>query len=230
MLDAEGSRIMSSVEHAEFADGVQDGPQLTLPARCFTDADIYEREMERIFRHIWQPIGHSADITQPGDYLTGQVAGQDVFVVRGRDGTLRGFFNVCQHRGHRLLKGQGNLKVAITCPYHAWAYGLDGNLRAAPNAENVPGFDPTRVCLNGVAVEEVGNLVLVNLDTETPSFDAMFPGVKDELHEFAPRLSELEFSHRTTAELACNWKVAIENYAECYHCAPRPSDLDDRPC
>ena len=218
MLDAKGSRVMSSVEHAGFADGVQDGPQLTLPARCFTDADIYAHEMERIFRHVWQPIGHSADITQPGDYLTGQVAGQDVFVVRGRDGTLRGFFNVCQHRGHRLLKGQGNLKVAITCPYHAWAYGLDGNLRAAPNAENVPGFDPTRVRLSGVAVEEVGNLVLVNLDAEASSFDAMFPGVKDELHEFAPRLGELEFSHRTTAEIACNWKVAFENYAECYHC------------
>ncbi len=202
--------IANDTDHAK--------PQLTLPSRCFTDPEIYAQELERIFHKVWQPVGHSADVAEAGSYLTGNVAGQDVAVIRGRDGVLRGFFNVCQHRGHRLLKGRGNLKVTITCPYHAWAYGLDGRLRSAPNAENVPGFDASRVGLKEILIEEVGKLVLVNLDTNAPSFDDEFPGVAQELISFAPRLDELEFAHRTTAEMACNWKVAFENYAECYHC------------
>jgi len=210
---------MATLEKPATDSATDLGPQLTLPSRCFTDPAIYAREMEVIFRHVWQPVGFSADVARPGDYLTGTIAGQDIAVVRGRDGVLRGFFNVCQHRGHRLLKGKGNLKVAITCPYHAWAYGLDGGLRAAPNAQNVPGFEPERVRLAPVAVKEIGHLVLANLDADAASFDEQYPGVEAELKAFAPRLGELEFSHRSTAELACNWKVAVENYGECYHCA-----------
>src|SRR5262245_44004102 len=104
-------------------------PQLTLPSRCYTDAAIYARELELIFRRCWQPVGHAADLADAGRYLTGRVAGQDIAVVRGRDGSLRAFFNVCQHRGHRLLRGKGELDDVITCPYHAWGYGLDGRLR-----------------------------------------------------------------------------------------------------
>ena len=193
-------------------------PQLTLPSRCYTDDTLYRRERDRIFRRCWQVAGNRADVADPGTYFTCNIVGQDLAVVRGRDGVLRAFHNVCQHRGHRLLQGKGVLKVAITCPYHAWAYGLDGRLRGAPNAENVPGFDPGKVSLAPVAVEEVGKLVLVNLDPAAPSFDALFPGVRDELAEFAPRLGETEFYHRSTVELACNWKVAFENYGECYHC------------
>ncbi len=195
------------------------GPRLTLPSRCFVNADIYAREMETIFRHCWQPIGHAADVAEPGSYITGRVAGQDVAVVRGRDGCLRGFFNVCRHRGHRLLQGKGHLTAAIICPYHAWAYGLDGRLRAAPNAKNVTGFDPGRVALAPIGVAVIGALVLVNLDAAAPSFQEEFPGVEEELSAFAPRLSELAFHRSSVVEMACNWKVAVENYGECYHCA-----------
>lgn len=193
-------------------------PQLTLPSRCYTDPDIYNAELQRIFRRSWQVAGNASDVAEPGTYLTCRIADQDLAVVRGRDGELRAFCNVCQHRGHRLLTGKGKLKVAITCPYHAWAYGLDGRLRGAPNAENVPGFDADRVSLAPVNVEEVGNLVLVNLNPDALDFDTSFPHVRDELAEFAPRLGETEFHHRCTAELECNWKVAFENYSECYHC------------
>ena len=195
------------------------GPQLTLPSRCYTDAAIHAREAETIFRQSWQPIGQGADVIEPGAYVTGQAAGQDIAVVRGRDGVLRGFFNVCRHRGHRLLQGKGKLKAVMTCPYHAWAYGLDGRLRTAPNAENVTGFVKDRIGLAPIAVTEVGPLVLVNLDPAAPAFEDLFAGVREELLAFAPRLSEVAFSHRSTAEMACNWKVAVENYAECYHCA-----------
>jgi phenylpropionate dioxygenase-like ring-hydroxylating dioxygenase large terminal subunit len=111
-------------------------PQLTLPSRCYTDATIYAHELETIFAHCWQLIGHAVDVKEPGSYLAGRVAEQDVVAVRGHDGVLRGLSNVCRHRGHRLLHGKGTLNKAIICPYHAWGYGLDGRLRGAPNANN----------------------------------------------------------------------------------------------
>ena len=193
-------------------------PVLTLPSRCYTDPAIYAREMETIFRSAWQPFAHGCDVAAPGDYVAGELLGQDIVVLRGRDGALRGFHNVCRHRGHRLLRGTGNLKVAVTCPYHAWSYGLDGRLRAAPNGENVPGFDPSGIALTPVAVEQFCNLVLVNLDPDAAPFHSLFPGLGTEILAYAPRMAELAFSHRSEAELACNWKVAVENFDECYHC------------
>ena len=195
------------------------GPQLTLPSRCYTEKDVFDAEMTSIFRRSWQLAGNAADVAANGTYFTTTVTGQDIAVIRGRDGVLRAFFNVCQHRGHRLLKGKGKLKLAITCPYHAWAYGLDGRLRAAPNADHVPGFDGSRVGLVPVGVEEVGPVILVNLDASAPGFDEQFPDVREELQEFAPRLSELTFFERSSSRYECNWKVGVENYAECYHCA-----------
>ncbi|MBT6512769.1 MAG: aromatic ring-hydroxylating dioxygenase subunit alpha [Alphaproteobacteria bacterium] len=194
------------------------GIQLTLPSRCFTDPGIYAREEELIFRRCWQPAGYSEDVAGKGDFITARIAGHDVAIVRGRDGVLRAFFNVCQHRGHRLLKGKGNLKVAITCPYHAWAYGLDGALRAAPNADNVCGFDSGTVSLQQVAVDEVGPMVLVCLDRDVDPFDVLYPDVRQEFQAFVPRMGEVAFHRRSSAVLACNWKVAVENYGECYHC------------
>lgn len=193
-------------------------PQTTLPSRCFTDPGIYGREMETIFRHAWQPFAHVGELRQPGDYVAQRLLGEEVVVLRDRKGVLRGYFNVCQHRGHRLLKGRGNIRAAITCPYHAWAYGLDGRLRAAPNAENVAGFDASCVSLTEVGVEEFCNVILVNLDAAAPSFRSQHPGVEEEIRDLAPRMDELEFFDRTSGELACNWKVAVENYGECYHC------------
>ena len=209
---------MALVQPANDTGAAAPRPQLTLPARCFTDPDLYNIELQRIFRRSWQVAGNASDVAEPGTYLTCRIADQDLAVVRGRDGELRAFYNVCQHRGHRLLNGKGTLKVTITCPYHAWAYGLDGRLRGAPNAENVPGFDPDSVALASVRVEEVGNLVFVNLDADAPAFEEQFPRVREELAAFAPRLGETQFHHRSTAMLDCNWKVAIENYGECYHC------------
>lgn len=194
-------------------------PQLTLPSRCYTDTDIYDEEIKAIFRKSWQLAGNTADVADKGTYVTTYIAGQDVAIVRGRDGVLRAFFNVCQHRGHRLLKGRGKLKLVITCPYHAWAYGLDGRLRAAPNSDHVTGFDASKVGLVPVGVEKIGPIILVNLDATAKSFDEQFPNIREELMEFAPRLSEITFFERSTSRYDCNWKVGVENYAECYHCA-----------
>ncbi len=202
---------------------VEDRVKLTPSSRCFFDHEMYDMEIGAIFHAGWQPAGHADDVREPGDYLTTRVAGEEITVIRGRDGVLRAFFNVCRHRGHRLLAGKGRPKVAITCPYHACpyhacAYGLDGALRSAPHATEVPGLDPGRVALHPVAVEDVGKMIQVNVVSNAPAYDRLFPGVRGELADFVPGLDELRFHRRSKAVVACNWTVAVENYGECCHC------------
>ena len=118
-------------------------PTTGLPGRYFTDREIFRRIKENIFFHAWQYACHAGQVAAAGDYFAFSIFDQDVFVIRDQDGELRAFYNVCRHRGHKLLEGSGNRKT-IVCPYHAWSYALNGHLRAAPNAHNVAGFDDFR--------------------------------------------------------------------------------------
>ena len=103
------------------------GPLHALEARCYTDAEVYRREIERIFHRTWQYAGHVSALAKPGDYVAFELLGQRLFSIRDREGRVRTFYNVCQHRAHGLVEGSGN-RTFITCPYHAWSYGLDGKL------------------------------------------------------------------------------------------------------
>src|SRR5262245_39379199 len=137
----------------------------TLPAPYYYSKEVYEAEKNAIFSKSWRFVGHMTEIAKPGDYLTQDICGAGVFVIHGRDGKLRGFHNVCQHRAHRLLSSRkGNVKAVVTCPYHSWAYGLDGKLRNAQNCENVATFDRDSIQLPQVAVELFCGFVFVNLD------------------------------------------------------------------
>ena len=133
----------SNVVRAPFAKPLSEDAtrSYTLPARYYTDPAVFEREKEEIFFKSWQYVGPASEVAQPGDYMTTTIVDQGVFAIRGRDGELRAFYNVCQHRAHELLQGKGNVKAVITCPYHAWAYAPDGALRTARNCEAVAGFD-----------------------------------------------------------------------------------------
>jgi carnitine monooxygenase subunit len=133
-----------------------------------------------------------------------------VAVVRGRDAKLRAFYNVCQHRAHELLTGTGNLKAVITCPYHAWAYDLEGKLRTARNCENVKGFDKADFTLPQVRVE-----TLANLAEQAPNLEA-------DLRANVPHWDALEFTNSYDfggRPIEAGWKVVVDNYVECYHCA-----------
>ena len=138
---------------------LSDDPTLsfTLPSKWYLDAEVYEREKEAIFYRNWIYVTHVSALARAGDYATLKVADEHVFVVRDHKGALRAYYNVCRHRAHLLLEGHGNAKV-ITCPYHAWAYGLDGTLRNAPLSDDVPGFDKSQFCLAPVRVEELFGL------------------------------------------------------------------------
>ena len=110
------------------------GEPFSLPPHWYYDAEIYRRESDAVFQRSWRCAGHKSEFTNSGDFVTVNYCDESLLVVRSLDGVIRGFFNVCQHRGHRLMaERRGNIKRAIICPYHAWSYGLDGAFKNAPN-------------------------------------------------------------------------------------------------
>lgn len=194
------------------------GRSHTLPGHFYYQPAIHEHEKNEIFCRSWQYAGHVSALARPGDYITQEVGDESVVVLRDAKGALRGFHNVCQHRAHRLLEGEGSLKAVITCPYHAWSYGLDGRLRAARNSDRVDGFDAAGICLSPVRVEELCSFVFFNFDAEAAPLAAGLGAFEREFLSFGPAPQKLVRAYRKRLEVAANWKNVIENYAECYHC------------
>ncbi len=206
---------------------------VTLPGYLYSDPGVMEQEKLKIFFKEWQLVGHTSQFRHPGDYITWSVVGQKVFVIQGRDGVLRAFFNVCQHRAHQLLEGQGNARNAIVCPYHAWTYRIDGTLRTARGTEKLPSFDPSDFGLVPVRLEEALGFLFVNLDAEAAPLAEVYAGLFDDMLQAMPWVSEAAvLPHAQQGDLdasvmPANWKVLAENCLECYHCTPaHPAFVD----
>ena len=193
-------------------------PVRSLEAHYYTDPAVFEIETNGLLARTWQFAGHISTVENPGDYFTFEIAGQNLFCIRGRDGVIRTFYNVCQHRAHEMVTGAGNCKVVV-CPYHAWTYELTGEMRAGPNIKSVPGFERSEICLTEVRTEAFCGFVFVNLDENARSMADWFPGVEDELRAYVPQIEQLKPLTWVEIPEACNWKVSVENYSECYHCA-----------
>ena len=189
----------------------------SLDGRYYTDPKVFEIEQNGVLAETWQFAGHAATIPNAGDYFTFQLAGEDLFCIRGRDGDIQCFYNVCQHRAHQLVQGDGNAKVLV-CPYHAWSYGLDGKLMAGPNIKSVRGFEKSEICLTSVKIENMHGFIFANLDPNAKPMEDWFPGVRDELAAHVPDIDRLKPVEWVEIPENCNWKVSIENYSECYHC------------
>lgn len=202
------------------------GQSFTMPARFYTDPQVLSDETQAIFYKTWHYAGHVSQVAEPKSYFTTQIQDQSIFIARGDEGTLRAFYNVCAHRGHELLQGQGR-KAVITCPYHAWSFGFDGALINARNSENVAGFNKCDFALKEVRLEVFCGLVLINLDPEAQPFAEQFAGLEAEIRSYMPRVDELAMAQRDTFDVAANWKVLIDNFLECYHCAPAHQDFVD---
>src|SRR5689334_4377266 len=134
----------------------------TLPSAVYTDAAVFAAEKDRIFARTWQVVGHAHQVANPGDYFTTELMGEPLLVVRGNDGILRGFYNVCRHRAGPPAEGCGSRRV-FRCGYHGWTYGLDGRLISTPEFEGVQDFDAGQFGLRPVRCEEWSGLVFVNL-------------------------------------------------------------------
>ena len=191
--------------------------RLTLPATAYTDASWFADEMERVFARMWLAAGRAAELDRPGAFIRRDVAGASVLIVRGNDGAVRAFHNVCRHRGTRICTdGEGAFQGSMQCPYHAWTYGLDGRLLAAPQMDEVEGFDRSAFPLRAVACDSWDGHVFINLSASPAPLAAQ---LSDLPARFAPwRMQELRRAHRIDYDVATNWKLVVQNYNECLHC------------
>ena len=183
----------------------------------YLDPEIFERDLERIFRRHWLCAGHASSAPNPGDYFLLEVGGRvSVIIVRGRDGELRALLNVCRHRGSELCTEATGHTEFFVCPYHAWTYGLDGSLVAARHMEK--DFPLAAYGLKPFHLRVAEGLVFISF-AETP---LAFEPVADMLHGScgAYGWADAKVAHRQTYDIDANWKLAVENYVECYHCAP----------
>lgn len=197
----------------------------TLPGSAYTDPQVLEKEREKIFERQWMFVARAEDVANGGDFLRCTVGREDVIIVRGKDAVVRGFFNVCRHRGATLcLEESGNKGNAIRCPYHAWSYKLDGSLITAPNWEAMKSIDKSTRRLIEFRVEEWNGLIFVNLSEDptslvehlTPLLEFRLGGDLTILDRYD--LGSLKLGRRIVYETEANWKLVMENFQECYHC------------
>jgi len=186
----------------------------TLPSALYFDRAVFALEKEKIFSHNWQVVGHCSQVANSGDYFTGDLGGEPLLLVRGLDGKLRGFYNVCRHRAGPPAEGCGSRRL-FRCGYHGWTYGLDGTLISATEIEGVEEFRQEDFALVPVRTEEWFNLVFANLDPEAaplPEWLCELPKQAEKFH-----FAEMKLFERRTYDMKCNWKTYVDNYLEGYH-------------
>ena len=190
-------------------------PGYALEQRFYTDPDIYELEMDKIVTANWILAGHQSQFPEPGDFKVFNVANESAIIVRGSDGTLKGFANVCRHRGSLVcLDPEGHARK-FTCPYHGWMYDIDGNLTAARNMPS--DFDKSEHGLHSVSVGVINGLVFICFSDNAPSLDGAIEDLAEPMAMFD--FENLKVAAQRSYEIPANWKLSIENYQECYHCA-----------
>jgi glycine betaine catabolism A len=197
----------------------------TLPGRAYTDPEVFGREQDVIFGRLWFCAIRAAELTAAGAFQVVQVGTESVLIIRQQDGGLRAFLNVCRHRGSRLCTEEsGQLRRTLRCGYHAWAYELSGRLTAAPNLARMPDVDRDAYGLIPVALREWLGYAWLCLAAAPPSFeDTVIAAATQRLGSPAAiesyGVSGLSVGRRITYDVAANWKLIVENFMECYHCA-----------
>ncbi|NOT32677.1 MAG: aromatic ring-hydroxylating dioxygenase subunit alpha [Candidatus Eisenbacteria bacterium] len=189
----------------------------TLPREFYTSDAVLAEERERIFARGWNCVGRGSRLAAPGDFITVELAGESVIVVREKGGGLNAFFNVCRHRGTRICRdAAGHFNESIQCPYHAWTYGTDGQLIGAPHMQDTEGFDKAEYPLHRASLAEWEGFVFVNLAGDAEPFERAWAPMLGRLARYG--LTGLAVGHRVTYEVNANWKLVFQNYSECLHC------------
>jgi Rieske 2Fe-2S family protein len=218
-------------------EGREFGLEKTLPAEAYRSAEAFEAERERLFAREWFCAGREQEVPHAGDFLALDVLGERILVVRAKDGALHAFYDVCRHRGCRLSLmiadaagphaepvPTGRFKGAIRCPYHAWTYGLDGELRAAPFLPEDEQFRKKHLGLHPVGVERWGGFMFVHLTPgEARPLGTQLGATPERVRTYP--LADLRAARRIVYDVGANWKVLMENYNECYHCGPVHPEL-----
>ena len=199
-----------------------------LPGWAYHSDALLELEKEHVFRNHWQIAGHVSDVQEAGDYLTMDVVGERALIVRGKDGEVRAFHNICRHRGSRVVAdNQGNCKNALVCPFHGWVYNLDGTLRGAARPRSFPDLDKTEFGLVPLEVEVWNGLIFIRFRKGTqPSVAELMAPVAEELahYKFAEMVPSYGIWSQTTP---VNWKSVRDVDNEGYHVAMAHPALQD---
>lgn len=190
-------------------------PGHALDQGFYVREDVFAGDMELLLDR-WICVGHESEIPEPGDWLTAELGAESAIVVRGDDGVARALANVCRHRGSRICNEARGSTAVLTCPYHAWTYHLDGRLRAA--REMPEGFDPSEYGLTSLPIRIVGGLIFISFGPAPPALGIAAPALEAMTTRYGWEAAKI--AHRRSYAVAANWKLAVENYHECYHCAP----------
>jgi len=216
--------------HSDQSIGVGFNPNpaqsLSLNADAYTREPWFKTDVQLILGKTWQWVCHVEKTREPGSYIAVEIGGQPIAIIRDKAGNLRAFYNVCKHRAHQLLSGEGRTTL-IVCPYHAWAYRLDGKLQGAPHTSNLINFDRADICLDEIQIEEFCGFVFVNLDKRASSLAAQSGDLQSEILQWAPDVADLTFGHRLSYDIKSNWKNVVDNFLECYHCPVAHKDFCD---
>jgi choline monooxygenase len=184
----------------------------TIPALWYTDPEVHAAERRAVFGGTWQAVGRADQVRRPGQFVTADVAGEPVVVVRGDDGALRGFVNVCRHRAARVVADAEGSCTRLRCHYHGWTYDLCGRLRGTPDFEGVADFRREDNGLPPVAVAEWGPVVWAHLGPSPPPLEDYLAPLPERAGPM--NLGALRFVARREYRLACNWKVFVDNYLD----------------
>jgi phenylpropionate dioxygenase-like ring-hydroxylating dioxygenase large terminal subunit len=189
----------------------------TLPWSWYTDAAVLDVEQRRIFQRSWHYAGRADEVAEPGSFFTTRAGRIPIVVVRDEESALHALLNVCRHRGSLVCEGAGK-RATLQCPYHAWTYGLDGRLLAAPRAEREGGIDTQELGLVRLRVDTWGPFVFVNADPDAEPLAETLEDVPERIAAAGIDVDALRFLERSESETEANWKLCAENFLECYHC------------
>ena len=188
----------------------------SLPACLYNDKAVFQNDIDRFLMPGWLYACHQSELQTVGQYILFEVAGESIIVVRSAEDSIQAHMNVCRHRGSRVcLDSQGSVKK-FTCPYHSWVYGLNGDLKVS--REMPADFDQANFGLRSVKLSIVHGLVFINFDSEAPSLNEIVKPIDSELAFY--QVENTKVAYQETWNVEANWKLAMENFMECYHCAP----------
>jgi phenylpropionate dioxygenase-like ring-hydroxylating dioxygenase large terminal subunit len=204
---------MQSAEFSHLIARQRLGYSLEQP--LYTSQEVFDVERRGWLAQQWYILGHSSELSQTGSYIVRELLGESLIIVRDEEGTARGFFNVCRHRGSRICDRDGQGR-RFSCPYHSWSYRLDGTFRGAPALPE--GLDVSRLSLRPVRVREIGGLIVVSLEGEAESLNAVQNALEPGLKYHG--IDRARIAARRDYSISGNWKLVLENFRECYHCYP----------
>ena len=195
----------------------QDKPGYAMDQYFYRSHLVHEKELDQIIYKSWLYAGHISQLAKPGDYLQFEVGEDAIIIARDEGGAIHALFNICRHRGARVCEEPSGNRKTFVCPYHGWVYNMDGSLRAARAMEALEGFDAADYGLRAAKVCIYEGLIFINCDPAAADFAAAMDTIAPALRPYD--LSTAKVAHSQVYKVSANWKLALENYLECYHCA-----------